>query len=92
MRRIFEVGGVIRPERKDCVECEVARDGVWFREAFVAFPASAEAASPRPLLRQLPKAAASWTAFGDAKLDKVDRVGKDCCPPEMSRSFSDCSI
>lgn len=60
VRRRFDVGGVIRPERNDCAEAGAVRDGVWLREEVVfCFPARAEDAFSRPLLRQLPKAAAS---------------------------------
>ena len=60
VRRRFDVGGVMRPERKDCAEWGAARDGVWLREeALLEFPARAEDALSRPLLRQLPNAAAS---------------------------------
>jgi hypothetical protein len=69
----------MRPERKDCAECGAVRDGVWLREETVLeFPAKAEDALSRPLLRQLPNAAASWTALGEAKFERVASVGNDC--------------
>jgi hypothetical protein len=47
VRRMFDLGGVMRPERKDWEDCVVGREGVWLRELVFEFPASAEAASPR---------------------------------------------
>ena len=78
VRRRFEVGGVIKPDRKDWAEAGATREGVWLREALLLeLPARLEAAFSRPL-RQLPKAAASCTALGDAKFESVESVGKDC--------------
>src|ERR1700750_1433811 len=80
VRRKFDVGGVMRPERKPWLAGAGAlREGVCVRDVLVDAPESKIVVVARPF-RQFPNAAASCTAFGDAKLDKLESVGK-VCPP-----------